>query len=56
MEFMISIAFEAVPVRDTNVAKAVEAPTKNKIIPEERAAVNRTFGISLIFTDLYLKI
>ena len=49
IEFIISIAFGAVPVKDTNVAKAVEAPTKNKIIPDDNAALNKTLGISLNF-------
>ena len=49
MEFIISIAFGAVPVKDTNVAKAVDAPTRNKIMPDDNAALNKTLGISLKF-------
>ena len=48
MEFIISIAFGAVPVKDTNVAKAVEHQLRIKSYPMN-AALNKTLGISLNF-------
>ena len=53
---MISIALGAVPVKETNVAKAVDAPTKNKIMPDDNAALNDwkwlpQYNLNSAFTD-----